>query len=153
MIFVSSVVTKNNYVRPASLLYAATKGAVEQLTRVLAPDLGARGITVNAISPGATATPLFLRTYHPEAIARMAEAYPAKRIGQPEEIAPIVAFLARDEANWVNGQNIYLNNVRGYGCLCFAIVLMDTPAGRGCLGVSEWAPGRDERNILSRTQK
>ena len=108
--------TKSNRTPPGSLLYAATKGAVEQFTRVLAPDLGARGITVNTVSPGATETPMYLRIWTQEVIARIAETYPAKRIGKPEEIAPIVAFLARDEANWINGQNIYVNNVRDHPC-------------------------------------
>ena len=117
MIFVSSNITKNSSVGPQSLLYAATKGAVEQFSRVLAKDLGARGITVNTISPGATATSLFLESFSQEIISRAAESHPAKRIAQPEDIAPIVAFLARDEAHWVNGQNIYVNNVRDYRLL------------------------------------
>lgn len=110
VIFLSSTVTKNSSVGPHSVLYAATKGAVEQFGRVLAKDLGARGITVNTISPGATATPLFLRSFSKEVVERAAENHPAKRLGQPEDIAPIIAFLARDEAQWVNGQNIYVNN-------------------------------------------
>ncbi|EKM57374.1 uncharacterized protein PHACADRAFT_160861 [Phanerochaete carnosa HHB-10118-sp] len=110
VIFVSSNVTKNSNVGPQSLLYAATKGALEQLNRVLAKDLGARGITVNAISPGVTATPLALRTLGQEVLDHFAEIHPAKRIARPDDIAPMVAFLAREEARWINGQNIYINN-------------------------------------------
>ena len=107
---------------------------MNQLIRVLAQDLGTRGITVNAVAPGATATPLFLRTYPQEIIDRIASTYPAKRLGQPEEIAPVVAFLARDEANWVNGQTIYANNVRGWLCFLGAGLVTNVCAGSGCLG-------------------
>ena len=126
--------TKYSRAPQGSLLYAATKGAIDQFTRVLAPDLGARGITVNTVSPGGTETPLFLRTWTPEFIARIAESYPAKRIGQPEDIAPIVAFLARDEAGWVNGQNIYVNNVRSYLYCPKGGSLTEFWAGSSCLG-------------------
>ena len=131
----SSSLTKNSNVRLDTVLYTATKGAVEQLGRVLAKDLGARGITVNTISPGPTATPLFLESFSQEVIARVAEGHPAKRIAQSEDIAPIVAFLARDEARWVNGQNIYVNNVRDYCVLLGAGLLTLILAGIGCVGV------------------
>ncbi|GJE91537.1 NAD(P)-binding protein [Phanerochaete sordida] len=110
VIFLSSNVTLNTSVGPQVALYAATKGAVEQFNRVLAKELGAKGITVNSVSPGATATPLFLRSHSQEIVERTAAAHPAGRIAQPEDIAPMVAFLSRDEASWINGQNIYINN-------------------------------------------
>ena len=125
--------TKSTRTPPGSLLYAATKGAIDQFTRVLAPYLGARRITVNTVSPGATETPLFLRTWTPEFTARIAESYPAKRTGQPEDIASIVAFLARDEASWVNGQNIYVNNVRSYSYSPEAESLTRFGVGSGCM--------------------
>ena len=93
------------------LIYTATKGAVEQMTRVLAKDLGARGVTVNGIGPGPTDTDLFRNGKSPEFINFFANLHPQKRIPSPDEIAPIVAFLSREEAGWVNGQTIYVNGV------------------------------------------
>jgi 3-oxoacyl-[acyl-carrier protein] reductase len=89
--------------------YAATKGAVEQLTRVFAREVGARGITVNAISPGPTHTELFTQGKTEETIKRLAAMSAFGRIGKPEEIAPVVVFLAGDEAGWITGQNIGVN--------------------------------------------
>jgi 3-oxoacyl-[acyl-carrier protein] reductase len=89
--------------------YVATKGAVEQLTHVLAKELGSRGITVNAVSPGPTDTELFSQGKTEEqkqAFARMAA---LGRLGKPEDIAAIVAMLAGPDAGWVTGQNLRAN--------------------------------------------
>lgn len=94
------------------LMYAASKGATEQLVRVLAKDLGQRGITVNAISPGAVDTPLFRAGKTPQMIKWVASLNPQNRIPQPDEISPIVAFLASADAGWINGQIIGVNGVR-----------------------------------------
>lgn len=88
--------------------YAASKGAVESLTLILARELRGRDITVNAVAPGPTATPLFFEGKTQEAIDQIAAANPMERLGTPADIAETVAFLA-GPARWVNGQVIYVN--------------------------------------------
>ncbi len=95
--------------RPAAGIaaYAASKGAIEQLTKVAAIELGARGITVNALCPGATDTDL-LRHANPEAaLAQIATLTPLGRLGRPEDIAAAVSLLASPEGRWLTGQIIY----------------------------------------------
>lgn len=94
---------------PAYGAYVATKGAVEQLSRSLSKELGPRGITVNAVSPGPTETELFLTGKSPEQIDFFAKQSAFGRLGRPDEIADVVAFLASDEARWISGQNIRAN--------------------------------------------
>lgn len=89
--------------------YVATKGAVEQLTRSLAGELGSRDITVNVISPGPTETEMFKADKSAEEIQKFANMAAFKRLGQPAEIADVVGFLASDAAAWVTGQNIRIN--------------------------------------------
>lgn len=96
---------------PAGLAYTAAKGAVEQMSRVLAKDLGARGITVNTIAPGSVETEMLHKGKSPEVVKQLANLNPQKRIPEASEIAPIIAFLAREEAGWVNGQTIFVNGV------------------------------------------
>ncbi|TWP45762.1 SDR family oxidoreductase [Lentzea tibetensis] len=93
---------------PGYAAYAATKGAVEAITLVLARELRGRDITVNAVAPGPTATALFLDGKDPETIARMAAQAPLERLGTPADIAEVVSFLA-GPARWVNGQVIRAN--------------------------------------------
>jgi 3-oxoacyl-[acyl-carrier protein] reductase len=88
--------------------YAATKGAVDAMTLILAKELRGRDVTVNAVAPGPTATPLFLDGKTEEQIAGLAKAAPLERLGQPDDIAEAVAFLA-GPARWVNGQTLFAN--------------------------------------------
>jgi 3-oxoacyl-[acyl-carrier protein] reductase len=89
--------------------YAATKGAVEQLSRILARELGPRRITVNVVSPGPTDTELFNRGKNEEQRQRFAQMAALGRLGQPQDIADVVAFLASEDAHWITGQNIRVN--------------------------------------------
>ena len=89
--------------------YAATKGAVEQLTRIFAREVGERGITANTISPGPVDTELFRAGKTEQDIARMAAMASLGRIGKSDDIASIVLFLVSDEARWITGQNIGAN--------------------------------------------
>jgi 3-oxoacyl-[acyl-carrier protein] reductase len=88
---------------PGELAYAATKGAVEAFTRTLAVEVGHKGITVNAVNPGPTDTGWITEELEQELIGK----FPLGRIGQPEDAARLVAFLASDEAAWITGQIIH----------------------------------------------
>lgn len=94
---------------PTYSTYAATKGAIEQITRHLAKELGQQQITVNCVSPGPTNTPLFTEGKTPEQIEHFAQMASLGRLGEPADIARVVAFLASDEAGWISGQNIRVN--------------------------------------------
>jgi len=89
---------------PTYAAYAATKGAVEAMTLILAKELRGRDVTVNAVAPGPTATPLFLDGKDDETVARLASMAPLERLGTPEDIANAVAFLTGPDGRWVNGQ-------------------------------------------------
>jgi len=89
--------------------YIATKGAVEQITRSLAREFGARRITVNAVSPGPTDTDLFSRGMSDQEKQRIGQMAALGRLGLPQDIADVVALLASDDAHWITGQNIRAN--------------------------------------------
>ncbi len=89
-------------------IYAATKAAVETLA-IMAKEMRGRNITVNAVAPGPTATDLFLDGKSEEVVARMAKMSPLERLGTPEDIAGVVAFLAGPDGAWVNGQTLRAN--------------------------------------------
>ncbi|PZG21110.1 SDR family oxidoreductase [Nonomuraea aridisoli] len=88
--------------------YAATKGAVEALVPILAKELGGRDVTVNAVAPGPTATELFFDGKTQQDIDRIAAMNPMNRLGTPQDIAEVVAFLA-GPGRWVNGQVVFAN--------------------------------------------
>ncbi|WP_405151769.1 glucose 1-dehydrogenase [Sphaerisporangium sp. NBC_01403] len=97
-----------NTVRPAPGIapYAASKGAIEQLTAVAAQELGPRGVTVNTVSPGATDTDLLRATNSEERLRMVSTITPLRRVGEPSDVADVVAFLAGPDGRWVTGQNI-----------------------------------------------
>jgi 3-oxoacyl-[acyl-carrier protein] reductase len=104
--FSSSVVA---LLQPGYAVYAATKAGVEAMTSVFAKELRGRNITVNAIAPGPTATDLFLKGKSEELVDRLSKLAPLERLGQPDDIANTVAFLAGPDAGWINGQVLRAN--------------------------------------------
>lgn len=104
--FSSSVV---GLLQPTYSVYAATKAAVEAMTKVFAKELRGRNITVNTIAPGPTATDLFLNGKPQAVIDHLAKLAPLERLGQPDDIARAVAFLAGTDGAWINGQTLRAN--------------------------------------------
>ncbi|ACC69535.1 SDR family oxidoreductase [Paraburkholderia phymatum] len=94
---------------PGYAVYNATKAAVESFTHVFAKELRGRSITVNAVAPGPVATSLFLDGKTDEQIQSFAKMPPLQRLGQPEDIASVVAFLAGPDGAWMNGQILRAN--------------------------------------------
>ena len=95
--------------QPRYGVYAATKAAVEALTHVAAKELGSRGITVNAVSPGPIETALFLTGKSAAQVQSITQLIPLGRLGQPEDVSGLIAFLASPDGGWVNGQVIRAN--------------------------------------------
>lgn len=104
--FSSSVV---GFYQPAYGVYAATKAGVEAMTHILAKELGPRRITVNAVAPGPVDTELFTDGKSAQQIEAITRLIPLGRLGQPDDIAGLVAFLAGPDSQWVNGQVIRAN--------------------------------------------
>ncbi|SFF44704.1 3-oxoacyl-[acyl-carrier protein] reductase [Actinacidiphila alni] len=94
---------------PGYAAYAASKGAVEAMTLIVARELRGRNINVNAVAPGPTATDLFLDGKDEETVARLAAQPPLERLGTPDDIAGVVAFLVSPAGHWVNGQVVRAN--------------------------------------------
>ncbi|HEY0328275.1 MAG TPA: SDR family oxidoreductase [Rhodopseudomonas sp.] len=101
---ISSMGTRAAY--PLMAAYAPAKAGLEALSRLLAQHLGPRQITVNSVLPGATATDMNVTARDPVASRAVAETIALGRVGQPEDIAKVVAFLACDDGGWVTGQEI-----------------------------------------------
>jgi 3-oxoacyl-[acyl-carrier protein] reductase len=104
--FSSSVLAKSF---PGYGPYCASKGGVEALVHVLANELRGRNITVNAVSPGPTGTPLFLKGKSQALIDELAKMAPLERLGTPEDICDAVSFLAGPDGGWINAQVIRAN--------------------------------------------
>jgi len=91
---------------PGIALYAASKGAVEQLTVIAAHELGRKGITVNTVSPGATDTEMLREHNSPEGREAMRHMSPLGRLGRPEDVADVIAFLVGPDGRWMTAQNL-----------------------------------------------
>lgn len=94
---------------PTYSVYAATKGAVEQITRQLAKEFGPKGITINCIAPGPVATELFLTGKSQDQIDSISKMNAFQRLGSPDDIASVVEFLVSDQSRWITGQTIRVN--------------------------------------------
>ena len=95
--------------QPTYGVYAATKAAVEALTHILAKELGARGITVNAVAPGPVATELFLGDKDQATLERIKQMNPLGRLGEVDDIARVVSLLVGPDSGWINGQIVRAN--------------------------------------------
>ncbi|MFB4270746.1 SDR family oxidoreductase [Nonomuraea sp. GTA35] len=91
---------------PALALYCGSKGAMEQFAKVAARELGPRGITVNTVSSGATDTDMLREANPPEVLERTPAMTALQRLGRPDDLAAVVAFLAGPDGRWVTGQNV-----------------------------------------------
>ncbi|CAM3294565.1 SDR family oxidoreductase [Zobellia roscoffensis] len=107
VINISSTTTR--LMLPTYGTYVGTKGAVEQLTRVFAKEIGTRGINVNAVLPGPTNTELFTQGKSDQLIERLASMNAFNRLAEPIDIAKVIGFLASDDAKWISGQTIGAN--------------------------------------------
>ncbi|MCJ1350907.1 MAG: hypothetical protein MMC33_000888 [Icmadophila ericetorum] len=91
------------------LLYCSTKGAIEQMTRVMSKDLARKGIMVNCIAPGPTGTDLFYKGKSEAVLKMIGGLSPMNRIGEPEEIADAIIFLSGEKSRWITGQTVRVN--------------------------------------------
>jgi 3-oxoacyl-[acyl-carrier protein] reductase len=91
---------------PGGACYFGSKAAVEQFCRTLAKEVAPRGITVNVVSPGFTETTMLLANMDSEARRNLIEMTPLHRLGQPEDIAEVIAFLVSEPARWITRQNL-----------------------------------------------
>lgn len=101
--------TTTELMLPTASVYVATKAAVNQITRIAAKELAKRSITVNSVSPGVTDTELFRDGKSEQQINQLSKMSALGGLGQVEDIASVVTFLASDSSRWVTGQNILVN--------------------------------------------
>jgi 3-oxoacyl-[acyl-carrier protein] reductase len=104
IVCISTIGTELNL--PGGSCYFGSKAAVEQFCRVLAKEVAPRGITVNVVSPGFTETQMLLANMGPDARRELIELTPLERLGQPEDIAEVIAFLVGQGARWITRQNL-----------------------------------------------
>ncbi|KAF2678714.1 putative oxidoreductase [Lentithecium fluviatile CBS 122367] len=109
IVLISTTLTAASTVMPPYLPYVSSKGAIEQMTRVLSKDLGRKGINVNCVAPGPTSTKLFMTHQTEQSLKMLSSLNPNGRIGEPEEVADTIAFLCSNESRWVMGQTLRVN--------------------------------------------
>jgi 3-oxoacyl-[acyl-carrier protein] reductase len=109
VILLSTSLCHASTVTPNYLLYNSTKGAIEQMTKVLSKDLARKGISVNCVAPGPTGTDLFLRGKPEQLLKTIASLNPHNRIGEPDEIADAIVFLSGEGSRWISGQILAVN--------------------------------------------
>jgi 3-oxoacyl-[acyl-carrier protein] reductase len=109
IIFISSSLCHFSSVSPDFLLYCTCKGAIEQMTRVMAKDLARKQINVNAVAPGPVDDEHFRMEKSDEAIAKIQASVPAGRLSEVEEIADAIVMLCSHASRWVTGQVIRVN--------------------------------------------
>ncbi|KAI4200367.1 MAG: hypothetical protein LQ346_002377 [Caloplaca aetnensis] len=109
VVLLSTSLCMNSAVLPHYLLYTTSKGAVEQMSRVMSKDLARKGIAVNTIAPGPTGTELFYKGKSEEVLKFIAAQSPFNRLGEPEEVADAMAFFCGSDSRWVSGQTLRVN--------------------------------------------
>lgn len=95
--------------RPGFAAYTASKAAVETMTKILAKELKGTGITANCLAPGPIASEMFFDGKTEEDVKKVVDVCPHGRLGQTQDVAPVVGFLATDASEWINGQVIRVN--------------------------------------------
>jgi len=109
IVFLSTSLTVASTTPPPYLVYAATKGAVEQMVKLLSKDLARRGICVNGVAPGPTGTDMFYKDKCDAMLDSFKKLIPMGRLGTPEDVAEVIGWLSGDGSRWVTGQIVRAN--------------------------------------------